>query len=314
MPSQTNKPSHTLFCQPHYNKMYNKYKLYCKPYYIDTHAHLDMIKGKTPEEVVRDASRENVKYIINVGSSLEGSRKSLHFSRIFNNVFASVGIHPHYVKGFGEDEKKKLESMVVRSMTFEMKGDSSNSLNRINDLNRLNGLPGVVAIGETGFDFYRNLSPRKDQEEAFVFQIELAIRNNLPLIIHDREAHEDTLRVIKNYAKDKNFRAVMHCFSGDVDFATKCLELGLFISFTGVLTFPNAKKTIDVAREIPINKVFIETDAPFLAPQTRRGKENYPEYVKYVAYKLAEIKEMSIDDIAIITSKNAEEFFQIGEK
>ncbi|MBC7333394.1 MAG: TatD family hydrolase [Actinobacteria bacterium] len=279
-----------------------------KAYFIDTHAHLDMIKGKTPQEAVGDATRESVKYILNVGSSIKGSEKSLYFSTVFDNVFASVGIHPHYVKDFKDVQRKRLESMVANfiadgTSSFESEAKTKTPGERP---------PKLVAIGETGFDFYRNLSPKKDQEEAFVFQIELAIKNKLPLIIHDREAHDDTLRVIGKYANYKDFRAVMHCFSGDVDFATKCLELGLFISFTGVLTFPNAKKTVEVAKEVPIEKIFIETDAPFLAPQPKRGKENFPEYVRYVAYKLAEIKGMDVEDVALITSRNAEEFFGIA--
>ena len=172
----------------------------------------------------------------------------------------------------------------------------------------------VVAIGETGFDYFRNLSPKKDQEKAFISQIELALKYNLPLIVHDRDAHEDILKILGSYSSDKskNLKAVVHCFSGDTDFALKCLELGLFISFTGVITFPNAKSLVETVKEVPIDKIFIETDAPFLAPQEKRGQENYPGFVKYVAYKIAELKNISVAEVAAITSKNAENFFSIG--
>jgi len=276
-------------------------------YFVDTHAHLDMLKNKNPEEAVADADRGDVRYIINVGSSLEGSRMSLAFSRRFSSIFASIGIHPHYVEGFGEKEKHNLELLILGYDKAECNvGD--NILKSVKERYKK-----VVAIGETGFDFYRNLSPKKDQEAAFISQIELAIKYNLPVIIHDREAHNDTLRIVRRYVDNKNFRAVMHCFSGDHDFALECLDLGLYISFTGVITFPNAKKTVDAAKVVPMEKIFIETDAPFLAPQAKRGKENYPEYVKYVAEKIAEIKNLSLEEVAIITSKNAEKFFALDK-
>ena len=287
-----------------------------KYYFIDTHAHLDMLKNKTPEEAVKDARLEDVKYIINVGSSLDGSRKSLEFSKRFDNVFASIGIHPHYAREFGSNHKKHLESMINGTNDFckdETKDVNGIRTDFVTDKDTKNKYRKVAAVGETGFDFYRNLSPRSDQEKVFAAQIEMAIKYNLPVIIHDRDAHNDTLRVVRKYARDKNFKAVVHCFSGDLDFAMECIGLGLFISFTGVITFPNAKGVLEVIKEIPIERIFIETDAPFLAPQPKRGKENYPEYVKYVACKIAEIKNLTVSEIAEITSKNAENFFSLNK-
>ena len=254
-------------------------------YFIDTHAHLDMIKTMSPDEAVSQSLKENVKYIINVGSTLSGSKKSLEYAGRYENVFATVGIHPHYAKDFNSDQELKLESLIGKK---------------------------IVAIGETGFDFFRNLSPRLDQERAFTSQIELAIKNNLPVVVHDRDAHEDTLRVLKKYvAGNEGFRAVVHCFSGDAAFALKCIELGFYISFTGVITFPNAGNAAAAAGVVPIERMFLETDAPFLAPQEKRGKENFPRYVKYIAAKLAEIKSLTIEEVAAITSKNAEDFFKL---
>jgi TatD DNase family protein len=270
-------------------------------YFIDTHAHIDMLKKLTPEEAVAQSESEGVRYIINVGSSLEGSRKSVEFAGRFANVFASVGIHPHYVKDFGDREVKILESLV--------QGESGGLTN--SDGSKDKKYERVVAIGETGFDFYRNLSPKKDMEKAFISQIEMALKYNIPVIIHDRDAHRETLDAVKKYAGKKNFRAVVHCFSGDINFARQCLELGLYISFTGVITFPNARDLIKVVEKVPLERIFIETDSPFLAPQAKRGRENYPGFVKYVAEKIAEIKNLSIDEIADITSKNAEEFFSL---
>ena len=266
-------------------------------YFIDTHAHLDMLKKMTPDFAVKESLRENVKFIINVGSSLEGSKKSLEYSRLYDNVFASIGVHPHDAEDFKNEDLAALEALV--------KGNGISNDNRNKK---------VVAVGETGFDYFRNLSPKKDQEKAFISQIELALEYNLPLIVHDRDAHADILKILGSYSldKSKNLKAVVHCFSGGTDFALKCLELGLFISFTGVITFPNAKSLVETVKEVPIDKIFIETDAPFLAPQEKRGQENYPGFVKYVAYKIAELKNISVAEVAAITSKNAENFFSIG--
>jgi len=256
-----------------------------------------MLKKITPDFAVKESLRENVKFIINVGTSLEGSKKSLQYSRLYNNVFASVGVHPHDAKDLKDEDMAALEALI--------RGDGVSSNNKK-----------VVAIGEAGLDYFRNLSPKKDQENAFISQIELALKYDLPLIVHDRDAHIDMLKILGGYChpsgKSKNLKAVVHCFSGDPGFAFKCLELGLFISFTGVITFPNAKSLAGTVKEVPIDRIFIETDAPFLTPQEKRGQENYPGFVKYVAYKIAELKNMSIAEVAAITSKTAEKFFSIG--
>ncbi|MBA7566795.1 putative metal-dependent hydrolase YcfH [subsurface metagenome] len=268
-------------------------------YFIDTHAHIDMLKGLTPREAVVKSENEGVKYIINVGSSLDSSKKSIEFARKFSNVFASVGIHPHYVRSFGKKEIKILQSL-IQGYPDTVNENVSERYKK------------VVAVGETGFDFYRNLSPRLDMERAFMSHIELALEYDIPVIIHDREAHKQTLEVVKKYIDQKNFRAVVHCFSGDVNFAMQCLDLGLYISFTGVITFPNAGDVLKAVGKVPVERLFIETDTPFLTPQAKRGKENYPGYVRYVAEKIAEIKNLSVEEVADITSKNAERFFSIN--
>jgi len=258
-----------------------------KYFLIDTHAHLDMIEKKLPEEVVSEAADSNVRYIINTGSDIEGSKQSVQFAKKFERVFATVGVHPHHADTFSSKEILILENLIKENKK-------------------------IVAVGETGFDYFRNPVSKTDQEQTFVIQIELAIKNKLPIVIHDRDAHEDTLRVIKKYSSEKNFRAVLHCFSGDADFALKCIEEGVFISFTGVLTFPNAKVTKEVAKIIPLEKIFLETDAPFLAPQPRRGQENYPSYVSYVAQELSVLRGMDFNEIAAATTENANRFFGLN--
>ena len=263
-----------------------------------------MIKNLTPEESVQRSLRDGVRYIINVGSSIEGSRKSVEYARQFPDVFASVGIHPHDAEDFGEREINILKRLIAGSEEEPVDEAplESGSGKRFEK---------VVAVGETGFDFFRNLSPRPSQEKAFRAHIELATEYDLPLIIHDRDAHEEILDILKEYSSHKNLRGVIHCFSGDLDFALRCIDTGLHISYTGVITYPNAKGLQDVVREIPIEKIFIETDSPFLAPQKKRGKENYPGYVKYIAQKIAELKNLTIEEVAAATSKNAEDFFSL---
>lgn len=261
----------------------------CDYYFIDTHAHLDMLKQMTPDFAVSESAHQQVKYIINISSDLPGSIKSSQFAFQFKNVFAAVGVHPHDTQYFNESTVKELESLIIQNKK-------------------------IVAIGETGFDYFRKLSPKETQKKAFISQIELALKYRLPLVVHDRDAHEDTLGILKQFSdngNNKDFRAVIHCFSGDRSFALECLEMGFFISFTGVITFPNAKELVNTVREVPLDRIFVETDAPFLAPQEKRGQENYPGFVKYVAQKIAEIKQLPLEVVARTTSKNAESFFKL---
>ena len=255
-------------------------------YFIDTHAHLDMIEGKTPDVVIREALDENVKFIINVSSDIEGSLKSVEYAKTYDNIFASVGVHPHYANKFGKKEEEFLDELIKNNKK-------------------------VVAVGEAGFDFFQNPVSAEDQEKVFTSHIELAIKHCIPVIIHDREAHKETINILKNYIGLKNFKAVLHCFSGDADFALKCIGMGINISFTGVITFKNAKMIKEAAKIIPLEKMFIETDAPYLAPQPKRGQENYPSYVKYVAEEIAQIREISIEEVASVTSQNAIDFFKL---
>jgi len=258
-------------------------------YFIDTHAHLDMLKQMTPEFAVNESLHEGVKYIVNVGSSLQGSIESSGFALKFENVFAAAGIHPHHAAESCNRDILKLEELILANKK-------------------------IIAVGETGFDYFRDLSPKQEQKKVFIEHIELALKYCLPLIIHDRDAHDDMLDVLKEYCSEKNFKAVIHCFSGDAPFAIKCLELGCYISFTGVITFPNAKSLIQTVDEVPLGRMFLETDTPFLAPQEKRGKENFPGFVKYIAQKIADIKETTIENVAAVTSAAAIDFFKLEVK
>lgn len=260
-----------------------------KTYFIDTHMHLDMIEGKSPEKVLEEAEAENVRYVINIGSSMEGSLKSVEYAKNFDNVYATVGIHPHYADKFGRKEEKLLDNLIKNNKK-------------------------IVAVGETGFDFFKNPISKEEQERTFVTHIELAVKHGIPIVIHDRDAHKETINALKNFIGMKDFKGVLHCFSGDADFALKCIGMGLYVSFTGVVTFKNAKQIKEAAKIVPIEKIFIETDSPYLAPHPYRGQENYPSYVRYVAQEIARLKEIDIDDVAKITSNNAESFFNLKHK
>jgi len=249
-------------------------------FYIDTHAHLDLIEDKQPVDVIKEANRENVNIIITVGISIESSRKAIQIASQFENVFASVGIHVH-------------DASAVFSKDFQ-------------EIIMLAKEARVVALGETGLDYYRNYSEPGDQRQLFIWHIEAAKLLCLPLIIHCRNSDED---MIKMLYENKVVNGVMHCFSGSSELLNACLDLGLYISFAGNITYKNAENLRMLAKRVPLEKLLIETDSPYLAPQNYRGKTNYPKYVTSVASVLARIKNLSIKHLMETTTKNAIDLF-----
>ena len=250
---------------------------------IDTHCHLDFPEFDADrEEVIRRAKDSGAEYIINVGSSLENSRAAVKLSKEYPEVFASVGIHPHDAKDFSEDN------------LLEIKELSKN--------------PKVIAIGEVGLDFYRNLSQDYVQERAFRKFIGLAKEQNLPLIFHCREAKADFLRILKEESFPQ-MRGVMHCFSGDEIFLKSCLDLGFYISFTCNVTHKKAENLRQVLKLVPQDKLMLETDAPYLSPEGFRGKRNEPYQVKLLAETIAKIRSVTFGEIAEATTVNAKKLF-----
>ena len=197
------------------------------------------------------------------------------------NLYAAIGVHPH--------DAKLLDDRTLHA------------------LRELAKHPKVVAIGEMGLDYYRDLSPRSVQKLAFEKQINLAIEVGLPIIVHNRDAHEDVLDILSEYADQ--VKGVMHCFSGDITFADACIQMGFYVSFAGPVTYPKSDELRNVAAHVPEDKFFVETDCPYLAPQFRRGKRNEPSYVKAVAKKIAEIRHTTYPEVARITTSNAKVFF-----
>jgi TatD DNase family protein len=252
-----------------------------QPKLIDTHCHLDFPEFDLDrDEVIQRARDQGLIYIINIGSSLRGSRESLELAKKYEFIYATCGIHPH--EADKADEKMQAE------------------------LKELAKHPKVVAIGEIGLDYYRNYSKKENQLSLFRSLINLAKGLNLPLVIHNRQAESDTLPILKEAMP---IRAVVHCFSGDENFLKECLGLGFFISFTCNITYKKATDLRRLVKLLPVSRLFLETDAPYLAPQTLRGKRNEPMYVKHLAREIAAIKEINIEEVAKITTENAETFF-----
>ncbi len=252
---------------------------------IDTHAHLtDNRFGNDLADVMMRATAAGVGTIINVGYDLKSSGASVDLAQKHTSVFAAVGIHPHDAGKVKPGWTEKLRSLAAANK--------------------------VVAIGEIGLDYYYNHSSAQAQEEIFREQVRLAKELGLPVIIHDRDAHKEVLAILRD-EQAWEVGGVFHCFSGDVSFAHECLDLGFYISLAGPVTFNSARDLQAVAREIPCDRLLIETDSPYLAPVPYRGKRNEPAYVREVAAYVSKLRDESITDFAARTSENARRLFSL---
>jgi TatD DNase family protein len=249
---------------------------------IDSHCHLDyepLINDIN--QVLLNAKKNNITHLLTIGTGLDSSRKVFEIVERYDNIYGSVGIHPN------------------------------STTNNLDDLNELLSIKKkskkIIAFGETGFDYFYKRSEKKDQLYSFEKHIELAILEKVPVIVHTRDADQDTLSVIKkNHLKTK---FLIHCFTGNLEFAKKLLELGCLISFSGIITFKKSTDLRSVVKYIPIEKMLIETDSPYLSPDPLREKSNEPANVKIVAENVALIKKISFEDVANITTKNFKDFF-----
>jgi len=254
---------------------------------VDTHCHLDFPEFDSDrEEVIKRAKDAGIISIINVASTLEGSRKSVELSERYDCVYASVGIHPHDAKGFND-----FAFSALKDLAKEKK---------------------VVAIGEVGLDYYRNLSPAGMQQAAFRRFLHLAKETGLPLIIHCRDASEDLLKIIKKEMAAP-VKGVVHCFPADEELLNNVLDLGMYVSFTCNLTFKNAAKLREIVKSlVPMDRVLVETDAPYLAPEGMRGKRNEPAYMIKVVEEIAGLKGLTPEDVARVTTLNCVRLFGVG--
>jgi len=251
---------------------------------IDTHAHLQWPVFKNDrEQVIERAFSGGLAAIINIGYDLNASHEAVQIANNHKNVYAVVGIHPHNAKTIRTDVLASLRELARA--------------------------PKVVAIGEIGLDYYRDLSPRQQQTEAFEEQLQLAKELQLPVVIHDREAHADFLQMMRKFGKE--ISGVLHCFSGSIEMAEEAIKLGYMISIAGPVTFPNARRLHQVVEHLPTESIVLETDCPWLTPQSKRGKRNEPAFVVETAHKVADLKGIEVTELAEITSRNARQLLRI---
>lgn len=249
--------------------------------YFDTHAHYDDEKfDENRDTLIEEMHTNGVDYIINIGSDMESSVKSMELAKKYDFIYAAVGVHPHEVKDMTEAVIERLREY----SEYEK----------------------VVAIGEIGLDYYYDFSPRDKQRYWFERQLELAAELDLPVSIHSRDAAQETFDIIKNSRVRKG---VIHAYSGSVEMARDYIDMGFYIGVGGVVTFKNAKKLVDVVRFAPMEKILLETDSPYLSPVPLRGTVNNSQNLKYVADKIGEIKQISLEKVCEITSQNAKVIF-----
>lgn len=251
---------------------------------IDSHAHLEM-RDFDPdrEEVVRRAVESGVAAMVTVGTNLRDCRKAVAIAAKFPEIYAAIGIHPHDVKGIHDEMYREMRKLAAE--------------------------PKVVAYGEIGLDFFRNRSPREVQIRRFAEQLDLAAELDLPVIIHDRDAHPETMKALLSWKGRKP--VIIHCFSGDAAMAQECVRRGYYISIAGPVTYPKNDKLAEVVRRTPLERLLVETDCPYLTPQAHRGRRNEPAHVLFTARKVAEIRGLTLEEVAAATSANTRRIFNI---
>ena len=256
-----------------------------KDYLIDTHAHIDMLINEetTLDNIVKEMNSFGVKKAIIPSVEIATQDKVVELANSNENIYGMVGLFPSEAKSYTSEFEEKMEFIAKENEK-------------------------IVAVGEIGLDYYWDKSFVDLQKDVFIKQIKMAQRLNLPIVVHDREAHKDCFDILKEQKAEK---VLFHCFSGSVEFMKECVKEGWYIALGGVVTFKNAVKMKDVGGEVPLDKIVLETDSPYLTPVPYRGKPNKPAYVKYVAEEIAKIREMPLGELIDITTTNAERFFGI---
>jgi TatD DNase family protein len=259
---------------------------------IDTHAHLDERRfDEDRPEVIERARAAGIEAVVSVGVDLESSRAAVRLAQEYETVYAAVGVHPH--------DAVKLDGAMLAG------------------LRELALQPKVVAIGEIGLDFYRDLSPRDVQRRAFQAQLAWAGKLGKPVVVHDRDAHSEIMAILADWASGLTTPAlagragVLHTFSGDQAMAEQAMDLGFYISISGPVTYRNAGQLLEIVRALPPDRLLVETDCPFLAPHPYRGKRNEPAYVRLVAERIAELRGLTLEELAAVTTANARHLFQL---
>ncbi len=250
---------------------------------IDTHCHLDMLKT---EEDLKD-SIEKVDYLLTIGCDKEEIKKAIELANKYDNIFASIGYHPYDVNDITDEDLEELKELAQKEEK-------------------------VIAIGECGLDYYRDYTPKDKQKYFFEKQIKIAKELNLPLIVHSREAPRDTEKILEKYAPYPA-SGIIHCFGGDMQMMEKCVDMGFYISFAGNVTYPKAENLRQVLKKVPLDRLLLETDSPFLAPQKKRGKPNKPSYIYYTRDFVASLLGISPEELEKITDENAKRLLKISQ-
>lgn len=255
---------------------------------FDSHCHLnsDQFSSSDIERMILSARENQVNQILVPGYDMKSSKRAVEIADSSEGIYAAIGIHPTDAHGITEDMYDELREWTK--------------------------LECVVAMGEIGLDYHWDTTTKEEQFAAFRRQIRLAKEVNLPIIIHDREAHGDIVKVLREEGAQE-IRGIMHCFSGSWEMAKECMDMNFMISFGGPVTFKNAKRPQEVAAKVPLDYLLVETDSPYLTPEPYRGKQNQPAYVHYVAEKIAELRGMEFQELSQITTQNAERIFRIAK-
>lgn len=247
---------------------------------IDSHAHYDDSSFDADrEEILRELFSGEICKIVNIGCSVKSSYSSVKLAEEYAGIYAAVGLHP----------------------------DAADEIDRIGEIRSLCGNKKVVAVGEIGLDYHYEEHSRDIQKKAFEEQLRLAAELDMPVVIHSRDAWEDTMELLRKYRP----KGVMHCFSGSAEIAREIVTMGMYVGFTGVVTFKNAKKALKALEAVPLERLLVETDCPYMAPEPNRGKRNYSGYLPYTVAAMAAVKGVSPDEMAEITAENAERLFNI---
>ncbi len=252
---------------------------------IDTHAHLDAEQFDADRDIlIRNFPEAGIHCVVTIGEDLESSQRAMRLAEIYDTVFCTVGFHPHYADKFNENAREKLKEWL--------------------------SVPKVRALGEIGLDYHYEYSSRAAQKNTFRSLLHLAQELNKPVVIHNRKSDADLLSIL-NEENHRPYKGVIHCFDSGLSLAKACLDLGFYISFSGILTFKKSQELREVAQYVPLDRMLIETDSPYLAPVPRRGQRNEPAFVRHVAEKIAEIKALPLETVALATCKNAYDLYEI---
>lgn len=248
---------------------------------IDTHSHIDMLKN--PDEAVKKSVLAGVEKIVVPTSSPKNFDDVINLCAKYDEIYGALGVHPEDVLEYKENTSKEIYNLAKENKK-------------------------IVAIGEIGLDYYWDKTQKEEQKKIFKTQIEIALSLNLPVIVHSREAHLDTFEILKETGIKK---VIMHCFSGSLEFANSCIKEGWLLGIGGVVTFKNSRKLKEVVKNVPLENIVLETDAPYMAPHPMRGEENTPEYIPFIAREIALLKDITVEHVDKITTKTAKDFFGI---